>query len=152
MAVMAFVSQLVISQVVLKPNQSYHYYPGLTLTDTLKASAAGSWEYAVNSNKDEAMYLSTSLKLNRSVTTTYPKCTVKVQGKVFDTDTYADITSMSVTVPASGKGLSSDTTITLSQKSTAQFYKYFRILLSGTSVSGNPEMNIGWVKWKFWTP
>ena len=99
-----------------------------TAVDTLGTVTATTWSYAVPVNKAEGLMYVAKLKVADKTTGAAGVCTIKLQGKYFDADTYTDITTVSWT----GVG-STDTTAVFTSVSNKVYYRYLRVLVTNTS-------------------
>jgi hypothetical protein len=108
-------------------------YIGLA-TDTLGTVTATTWSYEIPVNKFDGLFYVSKIKLSDKTTGANGVCTVKFQGKYFDSDSYTDIT----TVKWTGVN-STDTTITFSNVSTKIYYPYIRQLVTNTSGKSKVE-------------
>ena len=102
-------------------------YTGLA-ADTLGTVTATTWSYEIPVNKFDGLFYVSKIKLSDKTTGANGVCTVKFQGKYFDSDNYTDIT----TVQWTGVN-STDTTIPFSNVSTKIYYPYIRQLVTNTS-------------------
>ena len=108
--------------VKLSPNVYAVAYTGVT-ADSVSATDT-TFYIDVLTNKPSALYYNFRIKIN-DVTTSLT--TTSVMGKIFDDDPWTTITSQAY------HGTGSDTTITFTQNTTAQFYRYYRIKVVYTS-------------------
>lgn len=138
-AIFAFSFAQAQDKAVTLNNTIYYYaYSGLA-ADTISNNDS-IWEAQVLVNKAEPVKYSMTMKLD-SVSGTIGAY-IFLQGKVFDTDTYTAIDTVT------WSGTSSDTTFTFSQVTTAKYYRYFKIKVD--SRTGTEKMKINYIKFKFW--
>lgn len=97
-------------------------------TDTLGTVTATTWSYAIPVNKPDGLYYVGKVKVSDKTTGSAGVCTIKIQGKYFDADSYTDITTVNWT----GIG-STDTTAVFTSVSNKSYYRYYRFLVTNTS-------------------
>lgn len=95
--------------------------------DTVGATST-TWYKAYEVQVPQQLFYNFKVKVLE--TTTFA-CTIKLQGKIFDTDTYADIT----TITYAGAG--TDTTVAFTQVSTKQNYRFYKVLVTRTAGKGS---------------
>lgn len=119
---MALVTLSVSAQTTTKLTapQYFYKYTGLA-TDTVGAVGT-TWSKAILLNKSTALYYTVSVKVADQ--TAGAKCSVKLQGKIFDADNYSDIT----TITWYGGG--TDSTLVFQNISTRVYYRYFRVYVT----------------------
>ena len=100
-------------------------YTGIS-SDTLGVGQT-TWGYEMEVNKSDGLYYNTRVKVSDKTTGANGACTVKLQGKYFDTDAYSDIT----TVTWTGVG-STDSIVPFQNISTKNYYRYLKILVTRT--------------------
>lgn len=104
-----------------------HEYAGVA-ADTLGTVTATTFSYAIPINKPDGVYYVGKIKVSDKTTGAAGVCTIKLQGKYFDADSYTDITTISWT----GVG-STDTTAIFTNVSTKTYYRTYRFLVTNTS-------------------
>jgi len=127
-AVIGFaVAQAQSGTTVTMPFDQWSYaYVGSSTLDTV--SVGNTWSKALLVNKGSKVFYNIRFKLTEvSAVTAATPVAVALQGKVFDTDTYTTITTLNY------RGTGSDTTLTYSEASTGQIYRYFNILVTPAS-------------------
>ena len=97
-----------------------------TVSDTLGVGQT-TWGYEMEVNKSDGLFYNTRVKVSDKTTGANGACTVKIQGKYFDTDTYSDVT----TVTWTGVG-STDSIIPFQNISTKNYYRYLKVLVTRT--------------------
>lgn len=97
-----------------------------TVSDTLGVGQT-TWGYEMEVNKSDGLFYNTRVKVSDKTTGANGVCTVKLQGKYFDTDAYSDIT----TVTWTGVG-STDSIIPFQNVSAKNYYRYMKILVTRT--------------------
>lgn len=114
-----------VKTTTLPRNIYFVNYAGVA-ADTLGVGQT-TWGYEVNLNKADGYFYNIRVKISDKTTGGAGVGTIKLQGKHFSTDTYADITTISWT----GIG-STDTIAPFSQISTKQYYRYLKVLVTRT--------------------
>ena len=105
----------------MSADQWFVSYTGSATLDT--SSVGGTWSKALLVNKGVKLFHNIRVKITEVSATT--QTVITLQGKVFDTDTYATIGS-AITY----KGTGADTTVTFSEASTATTWRYFNVLIA----------------------
>jgi len=120
---MLFAFAFAQAQTIL-PVKTYIYtYTGLA-TDTV-GSGTTTWNKAIQLNKLDGLYYNAKVKVSDVVAGA--ACTVKLQGKIFSTDSYTDISTVTWT------GAGTDTTILFTQNSSKVYYRYLNFLVTRTA-------------------
>jgi len=121
----------------INKNTTYFEYSG---EDSDTVIADGTWGLWLANQKDFSMLHAVKVSLD-SVSGT-PTCDVKLQGKVFDDDSWTDITTVEWT------GTTSDTTFTISETSTAKFYRHYRVYIDTDATE--QKLKVDKILMKFW--
>jgi len=120
---MLFAFAFAQAQTIL-PVKTYIYtYTGVA-TDTV-GSGTTTWNKAIQLNKLDGLYYNAKVKVSDVVDGA--ACTVKLQGKIFSTDSYTDISTVTWT------GAGTDTTILFTQNSNKVYYRYLNFLVTRTA-------------------
>lgn len=112
-------------------------YAEVYTTDIVLAGNDSLLNFAVNFQTDVEYFYDIVLNLDSTASTS--AASVQLQGKLWDSDSYADIGSA-----VTWAGTSADTTIKFSQHSTAQFYQYLRLVVDGDSCT------VDFIKERIW--
>lgn len=114
---------------VNKTTSNYIYtYEGTALDTT--GAVGTTWKKAITYEVPDACYYNTAIKLKEITAFT---ATVKLQGKVFNSDAYEDITTVTYT------GTGTDTTIVFRQDSLKKIYRTYNVLVTRTGGKGEIE-------------
>lgn len=125
----------------LDANTWYQTVPALGNADTVtNHDTLYSVQYLVN--KVSPVKVDARIKLTK--VSGNPRVLVKVQGKKFDSASWADVSSMSATWYAT----TTDTTIYLTQVTTAQYYRYLRVYFDANTTAQKSKVSA--VEVKFW--
>lgn len=103
-----------------------YYYENVGVNDTL-GSVNETLNVPILFQIPEAVYYNNRVKVTNDGSL---ECTIALQGKVFDTDSYTTITTITYT------GVGSDTTVVFSQPTTKQVYRYYNVLITRTAGVG----------------
>lgn len=127
-----------VKQVTLKKDQSV-----LEVTTDYSLSTAGDsvLTYTVLANKFDDLFYQIQVELD-SVSGT-PDYDIDLKGKVFENDAWSDLET-----DVTWDGTSSDTTITFTETSTAEFYRYFQLQVNGQAGTG--AATVDRIDFKFW--
>lgn len=98
-------------------------YTGLA-SDTVGVGNT-TWGYVQLLNKSDGLYYNAKVKV--SDVTAGAACTVKLQGKYFDDDAFADITTYT------WYGGGTDTTLVFTSNTNKVYYRYLKVLVSRTA-------------------
>lgn len=107
----------------LATDQFVYDYSGVA-SDTVGIGTT-TWFKELNINKPQMLYYNNQLKVTK--VSGSPRATIKLQGKIFSTDTYTDITTTAY------YGTTADTTINYTQVTTKQSYRYYKLLITATA-------------------
>lgn len=123
-----FVTIVTIAQTntVISRVNNYFEYTGVATADTVGGTVT-TWNKPILLSGEEALFYYSKVKVTETADFA---CTIKLQGKYFDSDTFTDITTINYT------GVGSDTTAIFSELSTAVKYKHFNILVTRTAGTG----------------
>lgn len=132
---LAFNMQYSTAQVTLPADQYLFDYTGVA-TDTV-GTGTTTWSKEIIVNKPQMLYYNNQLKVTK--VSGSPRATIKLQGKLFSTDAYTDITTTSY------YGTTADTTINYTQVTTKQAYRYYRQLITATA----GKTKVTWLKASF---
>lgn len=83
------------------------------------------WNKAIQLNKLDGLFYNAAVKVSDA--TAGATCKIKLQGKVFATDTYTDITELKWT------GTGTDTTFVFTGNTNKIYYRYLNFLVTGTA-------------------
>jgi hypothetical protein len=112
--------------VTLPADQWFVSYVGNATLDTV--TVGNTWYKEILPNKGQRLMYNIRVKITEvSAVSAGTPVAVALQGKVFDTDTYTTITTLNY------RGTGSDTTLTYSEASTPQVYRYFKVLITPAS-------------------
>jgi hypothetical protein len=122
----AFANAQTATPIQFTPDQWFVSYTGSATLDTV--SVNNTWYKEILPNKGQRLMYNIRVKITEvSAVSAGTPVAVALQGKVFDTDTYTTITTLNY------RGTGTDTTLTYSEASTAQVYRYFKVLITPAS-------------------
>ena len=111
------------AQTVLPTNKYIYEYTGAASDSVGVVNTT--WNKAIQLNKLDGLFYNAAVKV--SDITANATCTIKLQGKMFATDTYTDITTLAWT------GTGTDTTFVFTGNTNKIYYRYLNFLVTGTA-------------------
>ena len=122
----------------LNINQYYYEY-SLGASDTVSNNDT-LWYAQLFLNKTEPIKYDIQVKVDSLSGT--PTTDISLQGKVFESDSWTNITTVS------WAGTTSDTTFTYTENSTAKYYRYLRVYNDANTTAQKYKIN--YIKCKIW--
>lgn len=117
-----------IAKTTIVPAATYYLEYTGTALDTLGTVTATTWSQEFTVNKEDGLFYNVRVKVADKTSGVAGVCTIALQEKHFDTDTYSTISTITWT----GVG-STDTIAPFTQVTTKQYQRFFRILVTNTS-------------------
>lgn len=111
------------AQTVLPVKKYIYEYKGVA-SDSV-GTVDTTWNKAIQLNKLDGLFYNAAVKV--SDLTPDAACTIKLQGKIFATDPYTDITTLKWT------GTGTDTTFVFTGNTNKIYYRYLNFLVTGTA-------------------
>lgn len=121
-----FVSVNAQTATLISRVNNYFEWTGSAAHDTVGGTVT-TWSKPILLGGDQVVYYYSKVKVTE---TAGFACTIKLQGKYFDSDTYTDIT----TITYGGAG--ADTTAIFAEASTPIKYRYLNVLVTRTAGTG----------------
>ena len=122
-AIFAVMFTSVQAQTILQPKQFIFQYTG-TATDTVGVGTT-TWGKEILLNKLDGVLYTCAVKV--SDYTAGSACTIALQGKIFNTDTYSTITTKT------WYGGGTDTTVVFQNVASKIYYRYLKVLVTRTA-------------------
>ncbi|HRY33404.1 MAG TPA: hypothetical protein P5531_10600 [Bacteroidales bacterium] len=121
--------------------KSDQYYQDITFS-TRDTITDNDTLYTVDYDLNKAMPVKYNVAVKLTKVSGAPLVVASLQGKVFSTDTWTNITSVT------WHGSSSDTTIKYTQNSTAQYYRFLRLQFDANTTAQKSRLTYS--KFKLW--